>query len=169
MLFTFYKVYLENTLEENQEPFDTFLKWAQIILQDFNEIDRYLVNPENIFNYLHEIQKINSNHWSIEEHQTDFTKRYLKFWSQLNQYYTGFSNLLTSSGHGYQGLIYREAVEKASTTGIIMEIVIHMVFITSAFMLAHTEKTIHSYPHHHTLDKGDEEGEGGIVHDPHSL
>jgi len=64
---------------------------------------------------------------------------------------------------------YREAVEKASTTGIIMEIVIHMVFITSAFMLAHTEKTIHSYPHHHTLDKGDEEGEGGIVHDPHSL
>ena len=111
LLFTFYKVYLENTLEENQEPFDTFLKWAQIILQDFNEIDRYLVNPENIFNYLHEIQKINSNHWSIEEHQTDFTKRYLKFWSQLNQYYTGFSNLLTSSGHGYQGLIYREAVE----------------------------------------------------------
>ena len=111
LLFAFYKVYLEGTEKDDQDPFDSFSKWAQIILQDFNEIDRYLVNPESIFNYLNEIQKINNNHWSIEEHQTDFTKRYLKFWSQLNKYYTTFSNLLISSGHGYQGLIYREAVE----------------------------------------------------------
>lgn len=66
---------------------------------------------------------------------------------------------------------YRETVEKANTVDIIMEIVIHMVFITSAFMLAHTEKTIHSYPHHHTIDspKREKEDEEGIVHDPHSL
>jgi uncharacterized protein (TIGR00645 family) len=63
---------------------------------------------------------------------------------------------------------YRETLEKADTVDIIMEIVIHMVFITSAFMLAHTEKTIHSYPHEHTIDGKDEE-EGGIAHDPHSL
>ncbi len=43
---------------------------------------------------------------------------------------------------------YREAVEKASTVGIIMEIVIHMVFIFSALLLSITEKTIHSYPRH---------------------
>lgn len=42
---------------------------------------------------------------------------------------------------------YREAVEKASATGIIMEIVIHMVFIISALLLAMTEKIVHSYPH----------------------
>ena len=111
LLFAFYKVYLEDTEKNDQESFDSFSKWAQIILQDFNEIDRYLVDPDRIFNYLHEIQKINNNHWSIEEHQTDFTKKYLKFWSQLNIYYNKFSNLLISSGHGYQGLIYREAVE----------------------------------------------------------
>lgn len=50
---------------------------------------------------------------------------------------------------------YREAVEKASTTGIIMEIIIHMVFIFSALLLAVTEKTIHSYPRH------------GLVNDHH--
>ncbi|HHP7241079.1 MAG TPA: TIGR00645 family protein [Cyclobacteriaceae bacterium] len=42
---------------------------------------------------------------------------------------------------------YRDAVEKASSEGIIMEIVIHMVFIVSALLLAQTEKIVHSYPH----------------------
>ena len=42
---------------------------------------------------------------------------------------------------------YREAVEKTSSEGIIMEIVIHMVFIFSAFLLALTEKITHSYKH----------------------
>lgn len=42
---------------------------------------------------------------------------------------------------------YREAVEKTSSEGIVMEIVIHMVFITSALLLAQTEKITHSYRH----------------------
>ncbi|MGB3468944.1 MAG: YqhA family protein, partial [Cyclobacteriaceae bacterium] len=38
---------------------------------------------------------------------------------------------------------------------IITEIVIHMVFIFSALLLAHTEKTLHSYPHgSHQLNDG---------------
>ena len=111
LLFRFYNVYLDSTEKQHQESFDTFSKWAQIILQDFNEIDRYLINPKHVFDYLHEIQKINTNHWSIEKNQSDFTKRYLKFWSQLNHFYDQFSNTLISSGVGYQGLIYREAVE----------------------------------------------------------
>ncbi|MEO9967313.1 MAG: TIGR00645 family protein [Reichenbachiella sp.] len=42
---------------------------------------------------------------------------------------------------------YREAAEKAGSEGIIIEIVIHMVFIFSALLLGYTEKIIHSYPH----------------------
>lgn len=42
---------------------------------------------------------------------------------------------------------YREAVEKTSSEGIVMEIVIHMVFIASALLLAQTEKITHSYGH----------------------
>jgi len=65
LLFLFYEVYQNETIEKHQEPFDSFLKWAQILLQDFNEIDRYLIDPKHIFNYLHDIQKINSDHWSL--------------------------------------------------------------------------------------------------------
>lgn len=44
---------------------------------------------------------------------------------------------------------YREAEQKAGAEGIIIEIVIHMVFIISALLLAQTEKITHSYKHGH--------------------
>ncbi|MDP4680637.1 MAG: YqhA family protein [Cyclobacteriaceae bacterium] len=42
---------------------------------------------------------------------------------------------------------YRESLpgEKPPYTDVVMEVVIHMVFIFSAMLLAHTEKTVHSY------------------------
>lgn len=59
---------------------------------------------------------------------------------------------------------YREAAEKAGSEGIIIEIVIHMVFIFSALLLAVTEKLIHSYAHaHHDEEEEEEEHD----HDQH--
>jgi len=111
LLFLFYQVYTDQTVEKNKESFDSFLKWAQILLQDFNEIDRYLIDPMRIFNYLHDIQKINSEHWSISKNQTYLTSNYLAFWSQLHNLYESLTNVLINSGNGYQGLVYREATE----------------------------------------------------------
>lgn len=56
---------------------------------------------------------------------------------------------------------YREEKEKAGAEGIIMEIVIHMVFILSALLLSQTEKITHSYHHAHVLDpaEGEEDEE----------
>ncbi len=54
---------------------------------------------------------------------------------------------------------YREAEMKAGTEGIIIEIIIHMVFIFSALLLSQTEKITHSYHHKpHTLTTTEEEG-----------
>ncbi|MEL7147713.1 MAG: YqhA family protein [Bacteroidota bacterium] len=49
-------------------------------------------------------------------------------------------------------------------TSIIIEIVIHMVFIFSALLLAHTEKTLHSYPHGNHQDSSHDDGEGEEGH-----
>lgn len=49
---------------------------------------------------------------------------------------------------------YRIEVEKTSTVGVIIEIVIHMVFIASALLLAQTEKITHSYHHGGHRQKG---------------
>ncbi|MGB5420202.1 PD-(D/E)XK nuclease family protein [Algibacter sp.] len=109
LLFEFYTTYTQLTEKKNEDSFESFSKWAQILLQDFNEIDRYLIPQEKIFNYLGAIQDI--KHWSLEENKTTFVKNYLTFWNKLFNYYTHFSNHLKNKGIGYQGLIYREAVE----------------------------------------------------------
>ncbi|MEJ6792519.1 MAG: PD-(D/E)XK nuclease family protein [Lacinutrix sp.] len=109
LLFEFYNTYLELTPKKEQEPFETFSKWAQILLQDFNEIDRYLIDQENIFDYLSAIKTL--DHWSLEDNKTSVVKNYLKFWEKLKLYYHHFSTTLIEKKTGYQGLIYREAVE----------------------------------------------------------
>lgn len=109
LLFEFYNTYTQLTKKENLDSFELFSKWAQILLQDFNEIDRYLIPQNKIFSYLSAIQDL--KHWSLEEHKTDFVKNYLSFWYKLHNYYTHFTEQLLNKKIGYQGLIYREAVQ----------------------------------------------------------
>ncbi|WP_323787559.1 PD-(D/E)XK nuclease family protein [Psychroserpens sp.] len=111
LLFEFYKVYLKHTPKAEIEPFDTFSKWAQMLLQDFNEIDRYLVPPNQVFDYLTAIKEIEHQHWSLEENQTTYVKNYLAFWNRLKLFYTELSHQLIHNKKGYQGLVYKEAVE----------------------------------------------------------
>lgn len=56
---------------------------------------------------------------------------------------------------------YRQEEQKTGTEGIIIEIVIHMVFIFSALLLAQTEKITHSYKHGHASSWRFEEGKKG--------
>ncbi|WP_242203139.1 PD-(D/E)XK nuclease family protein [Aestuariivivens insulae] len=114
LLFLFYNSYLQLTPKEATESFESFSKWGQLLLQDFNEIDRYLVPQEKIFNYLGAIKEIEHQHWSLEEQQTDFIKKYLAFWNKLFSYYTHFTKSMLKKQIGYQGLIYREAAKNIS-------------------------------------------------------
>ncbi len=107
LLFEFYNTYIKLTNANEADSFESFSKWAQILLQDFNEIDRYLIPQKNIFDYLSAIQDL--NHWSLENDKTDFVKNYLSFWNKLHSYYTLFTERLINKKIGYQGLIYREA------------------------------------------------------------
>lgn len=107
-LFIFYEVYLEITPPEEIEPFDTFSSWAQLLINDFIEIDRYLIEPSHIFGYLSAIKDI--HHWSLDANQTDNTARYLSFWKRLNNYYNLFNSKLINQNKGHQGLQYREAI-----------------------------------------------------------
>lgn len=113
LLFHFYKIYCE--VEERPDPFDVFASWAFVVLQDFNEVDQYLVNTEDIFNYLRDIQRLRK--WSVkgEFQETDLIKDHFAFMERLGIYYKRLYAHLLEEDTGYQGLIYREAVQKVDS------------------------------------------------------
>ena len=109
LLFEFYEVYLSNTEKGNQQSFELFANWAKTLLQDFNEIDRYLLDPSHVLSYLNDIEDIKK--WGIEvENKTPLLEKYIDFWKLLPNYYKSLYAHLLNKGIGYQGLIYREAV-----------------------------------------------------------
>ncbi len=113
LLFEFYGVYLSITEKKEQQEFELFANWAKTLLQDFNEIDRYLLEPNKVLKYLENIKEI--EHWSVDtEKRTDLIEKHLAFWKLLPNYYQSFYEYLLEKKIGYQGLIYREAVNKLS-------------------------------------------------------
>ena len=56
LTFLLYQVYCNEDGFKEKEGFDDFLKWGTILIQDFNEIDRYLLDEKSFFYYLKNIQ-----------------------------------------------------------------------------------------------------------------
>lgn len=111
LLFEFYEAYCKVS-GSKAESFDLFSKWGQILLQDFNEIDRYMVDHKYLFNYIEEAKKLES--WGLEpnEEPVGLVKNYLGFWKLLKAYYTQFKKQLKSKSRAYQGMAYREVAEQ---------------------------------------------------------
>ncbi|MCD0475056.1 PD-(D/E)XK nuclease family protein [Flavobacterium sp. EDS] len=109
LLFEFYEVYMSITEKKNQQSFELFANWGKTLLQDFNEIDRYLLDPSHVLSYLKDIEDIKK--WGIEvENKTQLLENYIDFWKLLPSYYESLYTHLLNKQIGYQGLIYREAV-----------------------------------------------------------
>ena len=114
LLFEFYEVYLSVTETTKQQSFEEFAIWAKTAIQDFNEMDRYLLEPNHVFSYLKDIEAL--KRWNLEpSHTTKLIDTHLEFWAQLPLYYESFYNHLLKKGIGYQGLLYREAVKNLAS------------------------------------------------------
>lgn len=114
LIFKLFEAY-SNLDIESKDSFSDFNKWAQTLLGDFNEIDRYLVSPDEIFSYLADVKRIES--WDLspgESTDSQLISDYLKFWEKLPQFYANFKEILLEEGKVYQGLAYREMAENIS-------------------------------------------------------
>ena len=108
-LFELYNAYL-NVGDYEKESFDSFLKWGQILLQDFNEVDRYLVDASTLYKNIEAIQEV--NHWSLNPENSEMIENYLHFWRYLEEIYNLFNCNLIKQGLGHQGLIYKTSVSE---------------------------------------------------------
>lgn len=122
-LYTCYK-----TVCKNPEPLDEFVFWGDMILADFSDVDKYLVDAKDIFaniaqfkemqdfsSYLSEGQKA-----AIERFVQNFSIRgegsikqaFQRIWDLLYPLYTAFNEYLTASGRAYEGMVYRRLAER---------------------------------------------------------
>jgi len=104
--FELYRAYY-NSVDGEKDNFYAFTKWGNTLLQDFNEIDRFLIDPIKLFSHLSAIQEI--NHWSLEKEKSTMISNYLSFWNSLENIYYAFTDLLSKQGVGHQGMLYRSA------------------------------------------------------------
>lgn len=121
LLFTLYDCYRE--LVPNGESFDEFLYWGEIILADFNDVDKALANPKQLFTNIKELKEISSEYDYLSERQlkaiTSFwegflpsqglqnKERFIKNWEILSPLYTLFNQRLETKRAGYEGALYR--------------------------------------------------------------
>lgn len=98
-----------SVMQDRAEPFDAFARWGNLMLQDFNEADRYLVDTRALYQNLREIREIEN--WSLNaETLTGTQNDYVSFMSDMGRIYEVFRDRLLAKKAGYQGLMYREAV-----------------------------------------------------------
>jgi hypothetical protein len=101
--------HIHTSLEgDNAQPLEEFIKTAQKMLADFNDIDKYLADPQKLFGFLNEAKAI--ERWNPDGTPLTPTELdYLRFYQRLLDYYTSINKQLDSIGEAYQGMIYRRA------------------------------------------------------------
>ncbi len=107
-VFEMYISYCENTSKKDQENFDDFMGWADIIINDFNLIDNYLVDTNAIFSNMISASEIKD--WATFN---DFkvSNKNVNFWEKIPKIYSSFSKSLVKKGIGTIGIQSREAIK----------------------------------------------------------
>jgi ATP-dependent helicase/nuclease subunit B len=110
ILFELYSVHLEIEQNVADRSFDAFYNWATILLADFEEIDKYLVDPKQLFKNLKDVKDIEN--WSFNSEELSETQqKFLEFWERLPQYYDGLRTRLEKNNWAYSGMAFREVAE----------------------------------------------------------
>lgn len=95
---------------EAEEPFEAFLKWGPAVLRDFNEVDGYMLDADDVFGYLSKEKAIDL--WNPGENSLGRTaEAYLDFFRRLGSLYHTFRDQLIEKGEGWQTLISRHLAE----------------------------------------------------------
>lgn len=108
LMFLLYEVHQKLVPADEDGSFDAFQSWGKTLLSDFDEIERYLVEPEQLFKNLRDIREIEN--WSFGEDRelSPAQQRFLLFWDQLKDYYFEFQTLLQKRGLAFPGKAFRK-------------------------------------------------------------
>lgn len=109
-LFELYRVFQQDPIDYELTTFDAFISWGQLLLSDFDEIDRYLVAPDQLFKNLRDVREIEN--WSFNgDNLSEGQQKFMAFWDKLGPYYHAFAKVLIEKEATTKGKIYRKVAE----------------------------------------------------------
>jgi RecB family exonuclease len=141
LIFQLYAVYTKHIRNYPRE-FEDFYPWGKMIISDFDDIDKYLIDPEELFRNLKEFKAIED---ITKEEKSDIYNRYTGFWEDLGVLYRKFNRLLRSEKKAYEGMVYREIAEKIINNKSLKRLVWEKVVFCGFNALNKVEETIISH------------------------
>lgn len=119
-----YKHYCQIT--KSAETLDDFYGWGELMLSDFDDLDKNLGNADKIFqntadlheydtaDFLNEEQMETLKRFfkNVNEDQSSVLKQnFLKLWNNMGNIYNSFREGLCQQGLAYEGMLYRDVAE----------------------------------------------------------
>lgn len=119
-----YRSYTEITGKD--ETLDHFYGWGQLLLADFDDIDKNMADAHKVFANLRDIHELDDIdylspeqknilksffHNFADDHLSKLKERFLSLWCNLEEIYRNFNQRLDAQGLAYEGALYRSVVE----------------------------------------------------------
>ena len=122
LLFELYKIY--RNITGSKESFDEFYFWGDMLLNDFDDTDKYLADASKLFQNVSDLKKIDQQFGGLSGEQieivqrfwtnynpdkkTDAKEKFSSIWSVLGPLYTEFMKVLKEKNLAYEGMIFRD-------------------------------------------------------------
>ncbi len=132
MIIMLYELYCE--LVEKPDPLEEFYHRGEVMLTDFDEMDKYLVDSGSLFRNVIDLKELEDPSAGLDEFQIAFIRQFwegfheggesrekglfIQFWELLPKLYSGIRERLREAGTGYQGMLYREVAERIAGGGL---------------------------------------------------
>jgi len=109
------------------ETIDHFYGWGQLLLADFDDLDKNMGDADRIFCNLYELHEYDDTSYITEEQKellkrffanfesgddTELKRRFSKIWLHLKDIYHSFNDCLRAQKLGYEGAVYREVATR---------------------------------------------------------
>ena len=124
-LFRLYEIYRRKS--GSDEAFDDFVYWGDMLLNDFDDIDKYMVDARKLFVNVTDLKALEDDYSFLSEEQiaaicsfwssfypksdSPNKKHFLELWEVLYDLYAELRAELASENSGYDGMLFRDAVE----------------------------------------------------------
>ena len=125
LVLELHKVYVEVT--GLQETLDQFYAWGELMLADFDDIDKHLADARQVLRLVTDYHELDNTDYLTEGqkevlkrffsnftdgHSSELKSRFLRLWSKFYDIYSCYRERLQEMGLAYEGMIYRDAAER---------------------------------------------------------